>query len=99
MLLKRSMLLSIYLLKTGMMRKKIPVERTDENILLTPKGKIAKIQKILPNEFQLSRFNDGDGRLVFDGEKILYDLAPAMVDFTDDMDIEIGSIIGVSDWK
>lgn len=79
-------------------KQKISVERMDADMLLVPEGKRATIQKILPDGFKLSPFNDGDGRLIFDGERILYDLAPAMVDFTDKMKIEIGSIIGISDW-
>ena len=79
-------------------KKKITVRKDCEN-RLWDKNKSAQILKQLPEDFKLSPFNDGDGRLVFDGEKILYDLAPAMVDFTDDMPIETGSIIGVSDWK
>ena len=79
-------------------KEKITVRKDCENTLWNEK-KSAKILKRLPDNFKLSPFNDGDGRLVFDGKKILYDLTPAMVDFTDDMPIEMGSIIGVSDWK
>ena len=76
----------------------IVVVREDAFTLLNDKGESAKILKILPADFKLSPFNDGNGRLIYDKDRILYDLSPALVDFTDDMGVEIGSIIGVSDW-
>ena len=80
-------------------KKQIITVKRDCKNKLCCNEKSAKILKKLPDNFKLSRFNDGNGRLVIDGENILYDLTSSMVDFTDDMTLEEGSIIGVSDWK
>ena len=79
----------------------IKVTKTDENTLLNSKGETAKILKILPENFNLSGINDGNGHLVYDSTKktLLYDLMPLFKDYPKDKPLEWKSIVGISDWE
>ena len=81
--------------------KKIRVQFISANELEnSANGKKAKICRILPHEFHLSRF--GNGRCPYveiEGEQILYDLAAELQPFTEQTPLSQNSIIALTDWK
>lgn len=79
----------------------IRVRFISDNELENPaNGKKAKICRILPDEFHLSRF--GNGRYPYveiEREQILYDLAAELQLFTEQTPLSQNSIIALTDWK
>ena len=87
--------------KNASKRAQIVVTRRSLDTLLRDDGKTAKIKKILPADFKLSKFNDGNGQLICDAKNslLLYDISSHVMDFTISNIIEKGSVIGLSEWE
>lgn len=82
-------------------REQIAVTKTSSDTLSNHEGKTAKIMKILPADYRLSEFNNGNGQLICDAEdsRLLYDISSHVKDFTGSSLIEKGCVIGVSKWE